>query len=808
MRIGSMSKWITIYQVLSISILTAGIMFPAASNSYSATIDSSLKDRLIVNDTEIILQIPKKVSFSFLKDDAGKWTCGTIRIWDGKTKSMTPGFTFDGNNFLKVDNQSGRIAIKADGYERIQHGTVIGVRFHGMANIRDGIRMNWESAFTVDSNDPLPLVHLQVRYSGDQSFELTQNPQIALRTSASGEESALISNIMGYLSSNPGGTIKLEQGYPAVWVHSNISGKNYNCLAIIDTDDKDINGNLVKKSFTIGREPKDTQNSTFWSIGNSENQNGTGYIDSKTRYNIDTDFYFSAGEDWLKFYRNTWSGLIDYLCPPESVPFYAKNWDECAKGLVEDYKDKDNELYIPGKGYIIGAGGKHTHWYVATTFTHGILYYTWATGDQSSFDFFKQRMMDCDLNQWWTGNSKDDGLNWGWDPKGFSPRGNMWQMLDMGAYPVYNIYKLTGDKYYFDFFKRYIDYIMNNLIANDTIGQNWDAKEKKWYYTDYTNLAPEVKLSQSEDDHRDFPGALSVYSYLCLLTYDETGETFYKDRAFKFIDHINTFLPKPGLLWTIEPYTKTNGFAFAMMSNIKRYELTRNKEYLDYAEQWAYTLLTMYHLKNEQQGGELALAHAGGQGLGEFFCVASLETIEPAYLLANLLKYRIDPAFLKFISLTDRTHLIAFPRNHPNYKNVNHIGSVKDIQWSKYLYIPLELIPFESDPAIYMGGAPMMQNMVLHGLHRSSDPHITVICTDAAETGLDIKHERNLVVYNPASSNKEFTLHIDGLNSGDYSVSIDGKSSGIFSNTQLGQGIPMKLKSMKWSRVSVIKSEK
>ncbi|MHB0998404.1 MAG: hypothetical protein ACYC27_04080 [Armatimonadota bacterium] len=803
-----MSRWFTINQVVGLSMLAAGLIFSTAPNSYSASDESNIKDRLIIGDNEIRLQIPREVSLSFIKNDTGKWICAPISVWNSKTKNMTPAFSFEGDNFLKVEGPSGDIDVKADGYEKIQKDNVVGIKFYGGIEISNGKYLNWESTFTVDKNDPLPLLHLQTAYSSRQSFSLKRNPQIAFKTLTAGKESAVMSNIMGYLDSNPGGTIKLEQGYPAVWVHSNISGKNYNCLAIVDTDNKDSNGYLVKKSFTIGRETKTSGNSTIWSIGNSGDQNDAGYIDSKSKYNIGVNLYYSTGEDWLRFYRNTWSGLIDHLCPPEKVPFYATNWEECAKGLVENYKDNDNELYIPGKGYIIGAGGKHTHWNMATTFTHGILYYTWATGDQSSFDFFKQRMMDCDLNQWWTGDGKEDGLNWGWDPKGFAPRGNMWQMLDMGAYPVYNIYKLTGDKYYFNFFKRYIDYIMNNLIANDTIGQNWDVREKKWYYTDYTNPAPEAKLSQSEDDHRDFPGALSVYSYLCLLTYDETGEAFYRDRAYSFIDHINTFLPKPGLLWTIEPYTKTNGFVFAMMSNIKRYELTKNTRYLDYAEQWAYLLLTMYHLKNEQQGGELALAHAGGQGLGEFFCVASLETIEPAYLLANLLKYRINPAFLKFISLTDRMHLIAFPKNHPNYKNVNHIGGVKDIDWDKYLYIPLELIPFESDPAVYMGGAPMVQNMVLHGLHESSDPDITVICTDAAETGLNIKQERNLVVYNPVSINKEFSIYFKGFNSGNYSVEIDGKSAGSFTDTQLKQGIPMKLRALKWSRISITESKK
>lgn len=794
--------WSVTTQIAGISMLAAGLMFSTASASHSAKADSGANDRLAVSDTEIRLQIPRKVSLSFLKDDSGKWTCGPICVWNSKARSMAPGFAFDKGNFLKIQGLTGDLAVRADRYERVRQGTIVGIRFYGGADIRGGVHLDWESAFTVDSSAAFPLVHLDVRYSSRQSSELERNPRIALRTSAAGEESAVMSNIMGYLSSDPGGTIGLEQGYPAVWVHSSISGANYNCLAIVDTDDRDDKGSLVKKSFTIGRETRDAANSTLWSIGDSGSPNGTGHVDAGSEHRIGVDLYCSAGEDWLGFYRNTWSGVIDRLCPPGTVPFVAGNWEECAKGLVEDYKDKDHELYIPGKGYIIGAGGRHTHWYVAPTAIHGILYYTWAIGDQVDFDFFRKRMIDCNLDQWWVGDAKDDGIYWGWDPKGFAPRGNIWQMLDIGAYPIYNIYKLTGDKRYLRFFTRFMRYTMENLIANDTIGQNWDCREKRWYYTDYVGSAPESKMSQSESDHRDFAGALSVYAYLCLLTYEETGETVYRDKAYSFIDHINSFLPTPGLLWTIEPYTKTNGFAFAMMSNIKRYEITREKRYLDYAEQWAYILLTMYHQKSEGHN-DLALAHAGGQGLGEFFCVATLETVEPAYLLANLLKYRINPAFLKFIALTDRTHLIVYPRNHPNYRNVKHIGGAGNMQWSKYLYIPLELIPFESDPATYMGGAPMMQNMVLHGLHESSDHEITVICTDAAETGVNLKRERNLVVYNPTGVDRAFTLRVRGLNSGKYEVDIDGRPSEVLSGIQLEQGIPMKLRTAKWSRVTI-----
>ena len=186
-----------------------------------------MRNRLIIHDTDITLQIPKAVSFSFRKENDGRWATGPICIWDKTTKEMVDGFSYDNSNFLNINN----IEVKADRYEVIQKDSITGISFFGSLNIHDGgDSLDWQSTFTINTNDSLPLIHQKVTYTSKQSFNLKQNPQVLIRTSASGEESADISNIMGYLKSNPGGQIVLEQGYPAVWVHSNISGKNYNCL--------------------------------------------------------------------------------------------------------------------------------------------------------------------------------------------------------------------------------------------------------------------------------------------------------------------------------------------------------------------------------------------------------------------------------------------------------------------------------------------------------------------------------------------------------------------------------------------------
>ncbi len=746
---------------------------------------------LLLSENEIKLTIPKHFTYVFCKNKDGKWLWKPILVWNSKSGSMTPTFYSKQGNFFSVEKDTIRQEVYAERYDEIRKENVVGIKFYGTTNV--GTDLKWQVTFTIDSSTPLPFVKVDIKYSVKDVFELNEAPGISLQTFNTGKESASISNIMGYLRSEQGGQITLEQDYPVVWLKSCINGKHYNTLSIIDIDDKDENGSLVKKTFSLGRSQTKSSYSTHFTIANK-----TANLSANRVGEISVNLYHSLDDNWLSFYRNTWSGLIDYFCPPAKTPFWAKNWEECANGLMENLKDKDGDLYIPGKGYIIGAGGTHTHWFVATQFTHGILYYCWATNDTGNFNFYQQRLKECNIADWWTGPANNDGVAWGRSTDGrIQTEGNLWQMLDFGAYPVFNIYQLTGDKYYMEFFKRYMDYVMANLTENNSLGEWWDVKKKGWVY----HKDGEFHESKSSTDHQDYPGALAVYTYLCLLTYEETGDVMYKEKAFEFIDHINSFLSNPGQLYTIAPDTKTNGFAFAMMANLKRYELTKKTEHLDNAEQWAYIMLTMYSLVG---GKDVAFAHAGGQGLGEFFCVATLESIEPTYLLASLLKYRVNPAFLKFLALADRRHLGAFPVNHKGYgKDTKHLGLAKDLPWHKYLYIPLELVPQSSDPAIYMAGAPMVENLVLHGLHNCSDDEITVICTDAAETSMEIKRQRNLVIYNPTKTKRDFVVSFTGFEVGNYNIRLNEQKDMTFSNLQLEKGIPLTLEAENWVRLTI-----
>ena len=80
----------------------------------------------------------------------------------------------------------------------------------------------------------------------------------------------------------------------------------------------------------------------------------------------------------------------------------------------------------------------------------------------------------------------------------------------------------------------------------------------------------------------------------------------------------------------------------------------------------------------------------------------------------------------------------------------------------------MELVPQRDSFAMYMAGPIMIENVMLHAIHSTDDPAVTAICLNAAETGMDIKQSRNMILYNSSTLKKEFNLFVKGLDSGIY----------------------------------------
>jgi hypothetical protein len=798
-------------------LLIACCAFITSANAAVTSNSASLK---IAKD-EITLTSKHAVNCNFLRGNDGTWRINSFDVWDRASAKWDRTYSSVHGEFVYMGEkpdfrtESTSACLYAREYEKIDQNGLLGIRFSGDTDL-SGAKFVWTASYFFDTKDSIPLLHCEVTYKADRDLDLGYSPKIVTRTIASSaSEHGSMAHIISYEQSEK--PVLIERGFPLIWLNAVVGDKGHNALLIDDVDQESPEG----RYFVFSRSPE-APYTAYWLIGALRKDSSpygqyywnyrnpaTGLYPEETKlyanreYKIRCASVYGLNYTNLQFYRMYWGQAFDHVSPLDTMPFWAKNWDECAHGEIEEFKDNDKnagDRYVDGKGYFsapkkdkMSHGNGNVCWHGTAGIAHAMMYYSWATGDKKDFDFYKNRLTNANLPKWAASTSGNKGwINEFWQAdSGYEHWSSMWGSLDFGAYNLYNCYKLTGDKTYWNLYKRMIDYVADVLIKDrGTLGEHWTDQDEHWYYLTPESSFTKAKRIEKGQDPGDYPGSLSVYAYLCLLTYNETKEVKYKDHAFAYIDHINTFLTKPQQFWTLCRVPKSNGLAFACLANIKRYELTKNERYLDYAQEWMYLLFTMYHLRNEG-GQDMGFAHASALGVFDYVCVSSLETIEPIYLVTNLLKYRVDPVLLRYLAMADRRHLAAYPKTHPDKK-------------FDYEYIPMELVPQMDSFAMYMAGPVMIENVMLHAIHSSSDPEITVVCLDAAETGLGLKDQRNMIAYNPTTKEREFTLKIKGLNAGRYTVEMGaGVTKSITSVDLEKDGMKMSLGAQKWVRIVV-----
>ncbi len=764
----------------------------------------------------IELALANQVRCRFVRD-ATQWRIAAFEVWSDAAAAWEPTYAPCNGEFLVLDKSpvfgpqaSGAFA---DWCERLHGEGVDGYRFSGSTAL-GSVRLDWEADYFFRQDDALPMLHCEITYRPDRDANLGHLPKVALRTvETSATVSGSMAHIMSYgFSPKP---ILIERGYPAVWMRSDLGSSAHNCLLLAEVAQTAGEGR-----YFIYNRSESAPFFTYWVLGSMagghdehfwswRQPRATGtypeetFLDAEKEYRLTYGLVFGSGYSDLDFYRLYWARMVDAVCPMEQVEFWATNWEECGKGLVEEEKDLETpgDKYVDGYGYYpsprkcttshpAGAGDV-VAWWGSVGIIQGALYYSWATADTDSFGFYADRLRNMNLPQWQaSGVDGWFGEFWRRDA-GYPDWASMWGTLDGGAYDLYHCYRITRDPTYLKVFLGIVDHVRTHLLSTDnTLGEHRIAKADDWYY-----FTPESSFTKAEkvpkgEDPGDYPGSLAVYATLCLLAYAETADPAYRDSAFACIDHVNSFLGNAQKMWTLGRITKPNGFAFACLANVRRYELSRDERYLDFAEHWLYLLLTMYHLRNEN-GDELGLAHAAGMGEFDYVCVATLETVKPLVVAANLLKYRLNPALLRYLAIADRRHLVVFPRNHPE-------GTYP------YRFIPFEQVPERRSFCTYMAGTTLNENLMLHGLHAVSDPEVTAVCLDAAAGGLDLREARHLVLFNPLLIPKKVRLTVKGLNPGAYAVTTGEAVPEQMSRQALAAaGIPMALAPKTGTRVVI-----
>lgn len=803
----------TVILLVCVFILTIGVW---AENIASPNLNKkNIKANISVSDAKITMTLPGFSKCEFYKED-NLWKINSISTWNESNdewitneKTLNGEFVFMGK---EINEYTFFPYLYADNYNIIKDTDHSGIIFNGTDDIL-GAQMEWSASFFFNNKDNMPMLHSSLSYKFDMDIELGFSPKVVWR---SVEESENIIGSMTHINnfSHTDVPTLIEKGYPIIWLNTGMDKNVFNTLLIdyVEQDKPDGRYFLYNKSavspyfsyWYIGSMAKNSSEDFakyYWNFKHF--MPGVDYLyPQQSNYksgdinNLKYDRVYALNYSKLDFYRTLWSKALDYVNPVDSVDFWSKDWDGYAAGHIKEFKDDDEnagDRYVKGVGYYsapkkdsMSHGGGNVVFGGTVSIINGILYYTYATDNKADHDFYLDRLNDVNVPKWASSSVGDKGwINEYWlEKEGYDVHwSSMWATLDMGAYNLYNIYKITGEKKYLDILKRNIDYYKEYLIKDRlSFGEHWNDSDMDWYsLTPESSFTKSVKLDKNTDPG-DYPGAMSIYSYLSLLMYDETKDESYKENALKYIKHINEFVDKPNYFWTLCKNPKPNGFAFAAMTNIKLYEITKDKSYLDTAEEWVYLLLSFYHIRNEN-GGEIGFAHAGGLGVFDYVCVASLETIEPLYLAANLLKYRENKTLLRYISIADRRHLAAYPFGHTEKEFT-------------YKYIPLELVPQRDSFAMYMAGPIMIENVMLHAIHSVSDKEITAICLNAARVGMDIKMNRNMLIYNPTGKKKDAVITFKYLAYGNYEVKIGNYKTLEMSSEELAsKGIKFSLSS-------------
>lgn len=777
--------------------------------------------RLSVGADEIVLVRDGVLRCRFVKKEDQSWKIASVDVWEEPGQSWHESFTSTHGEFLHLgatpdfESSDPRVCLFGDSFEKISAGGTTGVKFAGVHDL-NGVPFRWFASYFFDDTEKMPLLHCEITYQVGENIKLGCSPKVVCRTIASdASEQSTMTHIMSYEPSDKASLI--ERGYPLIWLNSKIGSRTYNSLLINDVRQDSPDG----RYFKFNRSPK-APHFAYWLIGSLKKWDSehakhywnyrdpeTGQFPEETdliankEYKLKYEAVFGLNYSNLEFYRRHWSDAFDHVCPMEKVPFWATNWAECAQGVLEEFKDNDaneGDRYVDGVGYYsapkkdkMSHGAGNVCWHGTAEIAHGMMYYAWATGNQSNFDFYSNRLVNANLPKWAENTAGNKGwINETWIAgQGYAHWSSMWATLDIGAHSLFRCYKLTGDKTYWNLYKRLLDYVRTDLIKDrKTLGEHWIDTTEQWHYFTPESAFRKTQAVEQGHDPGDYPGSLSVYAYLCLLAYAETQENVYRESAFSYIDHINTFLSRPQHFWTLCRTPKPNAFAFACLANVRRYEITHDERFLDHAEEWAFLMLSMYHLRDES-GHEIGLAHASGLGVQDYVCVGALETIEPLVLISSFLKHRVSPSILKYLALADRRHLIVYPKNHPDKK-------------FDYPFTPMELVPQRDSFAMYMAGAPMIENVMFHALHDCTDQEVTVVCLDAAESSLDVKTRRTMIAYNPTLKSRTFNVTLKGINAGLYQIKgAQDAPIEISADTLQGEGIKLNLKPQEWVKLEM-----
>lgn len=293
-------------------------------------------------------------------------------------------------------------------------------------------------------------------------------------------------------------------------------------------------------------------------------------------------------------------------------------------------------------------------------------------------------------------------------------------------------------------------------------------------------------------------GGAAFWSMIQLTAYHITKDVFYLEEALKGLKHGNSLdfdhyysmrvAPKP---ITVGWLTKANVYAF---------ELTKDIQYIKYAEETAKSIYFFYYLSAHPY------TYFSAKGYG-YACSrerweAFLEMVESLYSISFYLKYNKDLTLLKLFWYARENWLWALPLNGNPYGNLDRpydsIGGT---------YIPYEFSTgsLGDNPGldggsqssmrqikeIYGSGEVYLAYMMFEMYAQVTDRNFLIVKSDKVNDLLNPM--LNFIVYNPKEKKDSCITRFNNLEHDSYEVFLNGMSIGTYHKSNLMLGIPFEI---------------
>ena len=712
--------------ILTITMIAGLTCIPTINFTEAATVN------LIAESNAVKLQIGNQ-SYEFTKDGSNTWAFDSVYVSGVKTAIAT-----HNNDSFWIG--SGR----ASDYEVIaSSGNTREVKFHLGTNSFN---------IKVDSNDRLPIYHIALNGPGSATA--------IYRTVATdyAQHGAWVTR--GYVATDADGyEAFIDSTNPLVFGHSNAGSVDaaYMFMAVVNNHIQG-NGRTEQRADTYMKSGRIDTGGGYY--GYWQLRMGSG---EPKQYKVlfDRDLGGRFSNVCEKYYVDAVDTLVDI----DTLPI---DYDPYLGLEKQPLRFSAPDAYIPGWGWEMHEFPNASYPYATDSclqIAAMLAYEGHATGRQWEKYFAEYLINHAPLiggdNSSYFVNRSGGIIRWGYNTSYANPfphlEGGAWWIDDV----LYNASACMEHDYLKD---AALDMVLHDINVKLDLGNKffppcWNAIENR-----------------VGDDHRDDwfkTPALAYCAYVASnIAYPETGNTWYIDMADQLCDWFAGYMANEYKLNFLQGNNMhaTVFSQYIPLAFLDKYERSGDVRFLEMAKDslWVIIMTMGTTTANDSYGRHMAaVTCVGVRGCVDYDCSPNLcheKDMFFYYTTGRFLDHFTGPAYAKYILMQK----IVLKRDGWNdawsaeMRDTNH-------------------------RTMYDAYARGMTNLTF-AINKSSDPRVPAFEKLASKHDLNITHQRDMVLANGTTQNRNTTVQVNYLKTGLYELIIDNVSQGNRTDGELASG--------------------